>query len=104
MEIVLPFYFLEIFLRPKAFAGGEGKRTGITEIIESVRVALVVLGISSPVFAQEDATEGSLPVPNYSGDWKTRPFLPSVRRRASGRDFPGQPRARIVTPCNTGWA
>lgn len=32
-----------------------------------VRVALVVLGISSPVFAQEDATEGILPVPNYSG-------------------------------------
>lgn len=36
---------------------------------------LVVLSISAPAFGQEDATEGILPVPNYSGDWKTRPFL-----------------------------
>jgi len=39
----------------------------------------VAVGASDPeheeVSAQENTQEGLLPVPNYSGDWKTRPFL-----------------------------
>ncbi|MBW1789783.1 MAG: carbohydrate porin [Deltaproteobacteria bacterium] len=41
--------------------------------------AQTAIGASDPVHEevgiQEDASEGILPVPDYSGDWRTRPFL-----------------------------